>query len=130
MNGWPLLQFEGVLEDITLEEVGHLDSLLEQSNEGVLEQEWEGVVVLMLYDILNNAIEGSDLVVVKGNLDWCQLNHWSVKVLLHLIEKWETCVVFVFNLVQLVEEFFDNSALKTKNLDEICQIKLHEWLKE
>lgn len=58
MSGWPLIKIELESEDVGLNEIGKLKSLLQQLSEVVLEEERAHKVVLVLDDILDHCRDG------------------------------------------------------------------------
>lgn len=57
-------------------------------------------MVLVLNDVLNDRVESSDLIVLESNLNWRQDMHLTIKVLLHLVEKWVLWIMLVFTQIR------------------------------
>lgn len=82
----------------------------------------------MLHNVLNDTVQSPYLVVFKSNFDRSKYNHFTVKILLHLIEKGVLWIMLIFS--QISKELLDHSALKAEDLNKVCKIKLHERFKE
>lgn len=69
MSRWPLIKIELESEDVGLNEVGQLKSLLQQLSEVVLEKERADKVVLVLDDVLDHGSNGRYLVGPQSAVD-------------------------------------------------------------
>ena len=64
MSCWPLIIVEIVVEDLGVEQICEVGTLLDHLNEIVLEQVGVDVRVLVIDDISRDHVDGSNLVVV------------------------------------------------------------------
>jgi len=64
MSCWPLIIVEVVVEDLGVEQICEVGTLLDHLNEIVLEQVGVDVRVLVIDDISRDHVDGSNLVVV------------------------------------------------------------------
>lgn len=118
-----------MLEDVTLQQFGDFNALLNQWNEGIMEHEAKSIVILVLDDVINDWVEGSDLVVLKCNFDGCHGFQLSIDILLHVIEQ-RILLEVMLCLTDVVEEAMDHSTLETEDLQQTSLVKLHEWLEK
>ena len=63
MDRGPLIELKGEVEDLTLQEGTKCDSLLEKDWEVLSKKEETDVIILVLYDVVNDGLNGSRLIV-------------------------------------------------------------------
>jgi len=116
-----VIEVKIVVEDLGVEQGCQLNVLLEQINQVVLEQMTVEVWVLILYDVFDHQWNWSNLVVLKGNVDW----RLSVLV---FEEKWVLWVEEIF--VFLTQQSFDGPWVKCQICHHILEPELEEHFEE
>lgn len=115
MNKRPILAFKLVAENVTLKQLGDLDTLLEQTQEMLLKQEVEGILVLVLHDVLNYHVQGPDLVALQGNVNSADGLDSFIGLVPHFVE--DRVLKLHVRVFIVVEELLDNSAFEGQDLN-------------
>ena len=63
MGTWPLIIVKMEREDLATEHSGHLYTFVDQVTKVFLEQEAWHIVVLIIYDVVYNNINGANLII-------------------------------------------------------------------
>ena len=81
-----VFHLECVAENVWFQEWCEGYALLQQLYEDIIEQEVEREGILELNDVLNNEVQGSDLVVLKSNVECGDVVYFIVNDMSHLVE--------------------------------------------
>jgi hypothetical protein len=66
VSRWPLVEIKLEAEEVTLQKASHLNTFFDQVLEIIEEQETRNKIVLVLVDVLNDDLDGTDLVILQS----------------------------------------------------------------
>jgi len=66
---WPFSEINLELQNLRIKEGFHADSFIHELDKVVGEKIGIGVVILVLNDVINHEIDGSDLVIIESLVD-------------------------------------------------------------
>lgn len=128
VNSWPALKLKGMVENVALKEWLEYDSLFKKFDDQVLKQEREVVAVLEFHAVLDDHVQGADLVVFQRDFNRSHDVHYPVNVVVHFVEQRVKSAVLRF--IDVLQQLSHYSTIHTENLDQVCLIEFHKRFEE
>ena len=125
MSSWPLIIVEVKTENFAFQKLGDLDSFLLKGRQILSKQITGRVVVLVLHNVLNDDLAGTNLVIFQGIINRISVEKpsiFDVSLLNFVFVNYREIITKVLREV-VVQQELHRSTIKRKNGHHVCSIK-------